>query len=460
MNHSEIEKIYAECKEKSLVYPGFHQSDILPLLEDLKHFSCFKVVPLGESVQGRDIFAVCMGSGKTNVLLWSQMHGNEPTATMALFDIFNFFKKKALFRNAREELLRELSLYFVPMLNPDGAQYHRRENALGIDLNRDAARLVAPESQLLKKLRDEIKADFGFNLHDQSRIYKVGNSNMPASISFLSPQTGQNAPINKVREKSMKLIVALNKNLQNYIPGCVGKYSDAFLSIAFGDNMQKWGTSTVLIESGAVRGDVYKTLGRKLNFMAILGGLFSIARKTYEHENIQAYNEIPFNSKMLYDLVIRNVAIEKAGKSYTVDIGIFTQNEEFKDLSAPFKQSRIANIGDLSQYFGLQEFDAKGYTAEPAKIFAEVQENATDASAFDFWNLLSKGYSTIRIAQYPPHVENQDYCFDFCSAREESENAIAVGCKANMMLKKNKSVEFMLVNGRFYDMRKQQKVLM
>jgi hypothetical protein len=35
-----------------------------------------------------------VGNGKKKVLLWTQMHGDEPTATMASFDMFNFLEGK------------------------------------------------------------------------------------------------------------------------------------------------------------------------------------------------------------------------------------------------------------------------------------------------------------------------------------------------------------------------------
>jgi hypothetical protein len=38
--------------------------------------------------------AVTHGHGPTTVLLWSQMHGDESTATMALADIFAFLGRE------------------------------------------------------------------------------------------------------------------------------------------------------------------------------------------------------------------------------------------------------------------------------------------------------------------------------------------------------------------------------
>jgi hypothetical protein len=47
----------------------------------------FTVAQVGTSMQGRALRSITFGRGSTTVLLWSQMHGDEATATMALADI-------------------------------------------------------------------------------------------------------------------------------------------------------------------------------------------------------------------------------------------------------------------------------------------------------------------------------------------------------------------------------------
>src|SRR6187401_2792579 len=47
----------------------------------------------GASLEGRSINMITTGSGPFRVLLWSQMHGDEPTATAALFDVFEYFSR-------------------------------------------------------------------------------------------------------------------------------------------------------------------------------------------------------------------------------------------------------------------------------------------------------------------------------------------------------------------------------
>jgi len=243
---------YPEFKEESLEHRRIKHEQILPLINSLKENTAFKVQKVGESIEGRDLYLVSTGEGDINVFLWSQMHGDESTATMALFDIFNFLDSEK-FAAKNRELLSRVKLHFLPMLNPDGAEVFQRRNALGIDINRDALMLQSPEGRTLKRVRDSLQADFGFNLHDQSTYYNAERTNKPATISYLAPAFNYEKNINEVRSNAMKVIVFMNRILQKYAPGQVGRYNDDFEPRAFGDNIQKWGTSAILIESGGIR---------------------------------------------------------------------------------------------------------------------------------------------------------------------------------------------------------------
>src|SRR5690606_31602581 len=77
-------------KETSITKKRFTQKELEPLLYKLPNNSSFKLHKLGESVQQRNIFQVEFGTGEKKVMLWSQMHGDESTGTMALLDLFNF----------------------------------------------------------------------------------------------------------------------------------------------------------------------------------------------------------------------------------------------------------------------------------------------------------------------------------------------------------------------------------
>ena len=133
-----------------------------PLLTPARGFS---VEEVGRSAEDRPLRHVAWGNGPIKVLLWSQMHGDESTASMTLVDLFRY-----LGEHPDDPLVKRLqaqtSLHFLPVMNPDGAARFQRRNAQGIDINRDARALASPEARTLKALRDRLEPTFGFNLHD------------------------------------------------------------------------------------------------------------------------------------------------------------------------------------------------------------------------------------------------------------------------------------------------------
>ena len=357
----QLDENYPAFKEEALNHRRFKHKDIIPLIKKAANEKVFEHQKLAESTQGRSINLLKIGKGKTVVLLWSQMHGDEPTATQALFDIFNFFNDTTKFKDEKEQILNNLTLYFIPMLNPDGAELFKRRNALNIDLNRDAARLVCVESRIFKKLRDEILPDFGFNLHDQNPYYTVGKSSKPATVSFLAPAYNLEKDTDDKRKHSMQVIALMNRVLQNHIPGQVGRYFDAYGPTSMGDNMQKWGTRMMLIESGEYPGDPERQEVRKLNFIAILSALKAIAGGICKDIDYKEYQQIPeISDAKLFHLLIRNARIEQNGQEFTADIGIHLNEINNDDATGFNIQSEIFDIGDLSRFYGYKEIDASG----------------------------------------------------------------------------------------------------
>lgn len=364
---SQLYETYEDYKESSIGKRRIKHADIQPLIQKFKANPKFEVQKVGESIQGRDLHLISIGSGDSNIFLWSQMHGDEPTATQAIFDILNFLDAPE-FQEEKEAILSKLKLHFLPMLNPDGAEVFTRRNALGIDINRDALRLQSPEGQTLKRLRDSLDADFGFNLHDQSKYYNAERTEKPATISYLATAYNYEKDINEVRANAMKVIVFMDRIIQNYAPGQVGRYSDDFEPRAFGDNIAKWGTSLILIESGGYPGDPEKQEIRKLNYVSILSALYTIANESFKSIPIEDYEKIPSNDRMLFDLKIENLTYELLGDAYILDLGIYNQEVDLKNHNEYYYKSTVADQGDLSTYYAYKTFDAEGYTIVPPKV--------------------------------------------------------------------------------------------
>lgn len=446
-----LEENYEKYKEPTFTHRRFKHADLVPLVKKLSKDETFKITKAGKSFEGRDIFLLKAGTGKTKVLLWSQMHGDEATATMALFDIFNFLKSHDELDSIRQKILQNCTLYFLPMLNPDGAEIFTRRNLQDIDINRDAVKLQSPEANILKKVRDQIDPDFGFNLHDQNTRYSAGQTANPATISFLAPPYDKQKSENEVRENAMKLIVHLNKVLQKYIPNQVGKFSDDFEPRAFGDNFQKWGTSTVLIESGGYLNDPEKQYIRKLNFIAILSGMVSIADHSFMEEPKDDYFKIPENDRYLFDLVIRNAFIEKNGAIYQNDIGINRYEINIDSARRFYYESKIEEIGDMSVFAGYEEFDAEGLIAEPGKMYPEMFKDLEALQMEDIEKLLRNGYTSVRINEVPRGLKSVDFPINVIKKSSSSpKKNIDLDAIPNFILKKNNEVEAVVINGFVY----------
>src|SRR5258707_12948590 len=66
--------------------------DLKKYLEQLKKLG-LKVDEVGRSYANREIYQVEWGTGPLKIFMWSQMHGDEPTATSAMIDMFAFLQK-------------------------------------------------------------------------------------------------------------------------------------------------------------------------------------------------------------------------------------------------------------------------------------------------------------------------------------------------------------------------------
>ena len=356
-------------REKTITKRRFGYQVLMNRIDSLKQNKLFNVSVATKSSEGRNIYLIECGTGKTKVMLWSQMHGDEPTATMAMVDIFNFLENKTNnpkqnldpeLEKLRTDLLKKCTFYFIPMLNPDGAEAWTRYTALGIDMNRDALALQTPEGQLLKQLIFDLKPDFGFNLHDKNRRYSAGQTGNLATMSFLATAFNEAEEINPTRKRAIQVIVGMNQAVQEFIPNMVGRWSSEFEPRAFGDNIQKWGTTLILVESGGRKDDPEKQYIRKLNFVALLTGLQSITSNFYKKNNIKEYDKLPENSKAIFDLIIRNVTIKKGETTFKADIAINRNERPVSGKDYFTTTSAIEEIGDMSVFFGTDEIQAEG----------------------------------------------------------------------------------------------------
>jgi hypothetical protein len=379
--------------------PLLDHAELVKRLDELgeRAADLFTIEKIGESIEGRSINHVRAGRGNMPVLLWSQMHGDESTATSALFDVFEFLQKHRR-DPAVTRMLSRLTLHIVPMLNPDGAERFERRNAQSIDVNRDALRLQTPEGRALKAIRDRFNPRVGFNLHNQSWRTSVGAPPKPASISLLSVAYDEERSENAGRTLTKQICAVIRDALEPSAPGQIGRYDDEFEVRAFGDNITLWGTPVVLIETGPFPGPDSDAALVRLNFVAIVSALDALASGLVERADPQRYESLPLNDSKMFYVLVRNATVinGKGLPPFTSDIGVVaTRKVQVNDGRRELQTTlTIDDFGDLRTMGGLRTVDATGMTVVPLN-----DESLTAGQMVDLPQWRSTSSSPIAVGQ-------------------------------------------------------------
>lgn len=350
-----LKTLFKQYKEHGLSHRYITNTHIEPLISKLE--SRILVETIGSSVNGKPIYAFTIGQGSKKVLMWSQMHGNESTTTKALFDVFNTLVSNS---SVIEHIVNACTVYVIPILNPDGAEAYTRVNANSVDLNRDAQTLSQPESMVLRQAFQLFKPHFCYNLHGQRTIFSAGNTNNPATVSFLSPAQDDLCTVTDNRKIAMEVIGVMNSMLQTLIPNQIGVYDDAFNINCVGDTFQSEHIPTMLFEAGHFPNDYGRDKTREFIYYAILESLDYISKNRVDGSHHESYFKIPQNDKCFFDIIIRNANIYSNGQAVGFkDIGILYQ-ETLKDGAIEFIP-KVEKIDDLSGFFGHKEINAEGH---------------------------------------------------------------------------------------------------
>jgi hypothetical protein len=358
--------------------------------------SYFDVRELGKTEEGRPIHEVKWGEGPIQVIAWSQMHGDEATATMALADIFRLLSlSDGLATELKQKLHQKITLRIIPRLNADGAERWQRETALGIDMNRDATKQNSVEAQILSAWADEIKPSFAFNLHDQNRLYSVGNSPEQTHIAFLATTGDDEGTWTPSRLRAGQICNRMLSQIQPIIPGKIAKWTDEYESRAFGDTFSSRGYGLVLLESGGAGWDLEKHSLRKLNACLLIDAFCAIADGSYKTESIANYEALPTNERAIVDIKITDAPLSSSVRADLL----------FNLVETPMTDGNIhyswvvENIGDMSPFYGLTEIDGKDLHLSPDSNIA-LGENYTELVLF------KDGKPSFKLSDYTHKIQS------------------------------------------------------
>ncbi len=363
----ELWRTWPEARFVATPAPCLRPAELNASLRQLeeRHRGRLKLEEVGRSFQGRPISMLTLGTGPRKVLLWSQMHGDEPSATPALLDIADYLLS-APGQSSPAAILDQLTLLMVPMLNPDASEIYQRRNAQGIDVNRDALNLATPEGRLLKRLRDEHEPFLGFNLHDQNRRTAVGGTGALATNAVLAVSGDPAGTVTPGRARARRACAAIVKALAPFVPGGMARYDEDWSPRAFGDNVTAWGTPVVLIESGGLPAGLGFPDLTRLNFVAVLSVLQDLVRDDLAGHDPQVYEDLERNQgDAWFDVAVRGGKILQPGTAtpYRADLAFNLARDDRVEAGCPgavARGSRILELGDARFLAAGREVDAAG----------------------------------------------------------------------------------------------------
>jgi hypothetical protein len=335
----------------------------------------FRVKEEGRSVENREIWSVSFGRGPFVVLMWSQMHGDEPTATSALFDLYEYIRLHER-EPAVAHLLEQLTVHTVPMLNPDGAELFQRRNAQNIDINRDALDLATPEGRLLKSLRDSLDPHVGYNLHNQNWRTSVGPPMKGAAISLLSVAFDEARSMSEGRLLTKRLGAVIRDSLEPYALGRIGRYDDSFEPRAFGDRLTLWGTPVLLIETGPWPDPNPDPMLVRLNYIALVRSLHALADGSVHQADPARYDTLPENRGGGFHTIIRGALVtsDVAVAPQLRDVGLVGVRRVrlAEGTRTAVLNLTVGGIGDLTEVATSFDINGGGLLIAPLAPGAQV----------------------------------------------------------------------------------------
>ena len=149
----------------------------------------------------------------------------------------------------------------------------------------------------------------------------------------------------------------------------IARYDDEFEVRAFGDNLTKWGTSVVLIETGPYPGPDPDGALVRMNFVALLTSLDALASGRVDEADPARYETLPFNNSNLLHTIVAHASIAPGTgvAPFLGDIGI-AGSRVVREVGGQRRvgfSAKIEELGDLRVFGALETIDATGLTAAP-----------------------------------------------------------------------------------------------
>ncbi|MCP4604079.1 MAG: hypothetical protein GY847_26750 [Proteobacteria bacterium] len=184
-----------DVREKNQYYDYAEMVDAVKKVES-SYPAIAKVFAIGTSTEGRDILAVKISDNvdvdenEPEILFDAAIHGNEWTGIEVAVYLIKYLTNNYKSDDELKKLVDTREIWVVPMVNPDGVVANTRENAAGVDCNRDFGYMwdgwsgsTAPfsqsETRAMLRLTDENQFVMATSFHSGNEIFVFAWSYTP-----------------------------------------------------------------------------------------------------------------------------------------------------------------------------------------------------------------------------------------------------------------------------------------
>ncbi len=177
--------------------------------------------------------------------------------------------------------------------------------------------------------------------------------------------------------------------------------------------------------------------------------------KSYASQDLADYQEIPENSRSLYDVLVRNVSIMKEGIEFRTNLGIVRSQIKGPNFESMSYNGRIEELGDVELTHGYDEIEASNLTFTPGNIKQMSKTEWESLNPKQELDLIRAGFLFVKWTDgTSPSGPLTGRLLNLTNKNVNSIQSASIGQQAQFLLSRDGKPVYALLNGYVLDLTK------
>ncbi|MEL7117898.1 MAG: hypothetical protein AAFO07_00600, partial [Bacteroidota bacterium] len=186
-----------------------------------------------------------------------------------------------------------------------------------------------------------------------------------------------------------------------------------------------------------------------------------IAYGDFEKVQREEYEAIPFNKfNAFHDIIVRKATVLHQMDTFLLDLGLRLREIEYDNNRYFYTRGFIADVGDLSTSHGYTELDGSLYELIEGKVYPDTLESIEEVYQLNLWKQIKKGYLYYHVNQELPNDSKiHSLPIQLLGFDQTPNSGFEIGNNPALHIQKKGKSQFLLVNGRLFDVRNGKRSL-